>query len=272
MPRITRRGEAAGRVVLGAGLCWFAHRSVSARNVAASDGTASESARNAGTLIDVTAASQRQRIGSVGTVARLPKMLLAMAAVLTGAAGVAAVGTYANWHKSVTATQNVTVGTFGISLPTGSTTNQFPVTATNVVPGDAIARLADVSNTGNTPWATFTLNPTSTVTGARTLHDGTVNALTVTVYECAVAWTTVDPTTGCTPSNKTTPVATVALTGANTFDLHTLNAPTLTNGNVDHLLVVTGYPTTANDYADYNSLTDTITYTFSATQRAGTSK
>ena len=100
------------------------------------------------------------------------------------------------------------------------------------------------------------------------MHDGTVNALTVTVYECTLAWTSVDPTTGC--ANETTPVATAALTGSNSFDLHTLNAAA--PGGVDHLLVVTAYPTTANDYTDYNNLSDTITYTFSAIQRAGSTK
>jgi len=200
------------------------------------------------------------------TASRLQKALLT-ASVLTAAAGLAGAGTYATWSQSQHEDQAITTGTFGIALGGTSLVDDLAVTVTNVVPGDTIARRVDVTNTGNTPWKTYAVGVTGSATGTYTLHDSTANALTTSVYSCATAWSSAS-VTGC--ASPTTVVANQVITGSNSIDLTSLGADA--GSATDHLLVVTGYPSTASDYANYGGLSDTITYTFSATQRDGVAK
>ena len=198
--------------------------------------------------------------------------VVASAAVVTAAAGLAGFGTYANWTQSQSAQQSLTTGTFGVALGgTSPLVNNLAVTLTNVIPGDSWARAVDVSNTGSVNFSTFTVNPTGTGSATpHSLNDGTGNALTYAVYSCGSEWSTTSPTTGCAGGAGTLVSATAALTGSNSTDLSATAAETA--GSVSHLLIVTGYPSTASDFANYGGLSDTITYTFSATQVAGQSR
>lgn len=197
---------------------------------------------------------------------RLQKVLLT-ASVLTAAAGLAGAGTYATWSQSQNEAQSITTGTFGIALGGTSLVDELATTVTNVVPGDSIARRVDVTNTGNTAWDVYKVDVTGSAVAAKTLHDGTANALTTSVYSCSAAWTSA-ALAGC--ASPTTVVADQVLNGTNSINLMALGADA--GSATDHLLVITKYPSGASDYANYGGLSDTITYTFSATQRAGVAK
>lgn len=198
---------------------------------------------------------------------RLQKVLLT-ASVMTAAAGLAGAGTYATWSQSASADQSITTGTFGIALGGTSLANEFGVPVDHVVPGDTIARRVDVTNTGNTPWDIYKVDVTGSPGTTPNLHDGSDDALTTSIYSCATAWESAT-LAGCT----TTPVAVTTdavIDGKNSIDLTALGADA--GSATDHLLVITSYPTDASNYATYGGLSDTITYTFSATQRDGEAK
>jgi predicted ribosomally synthesized peptide with SipW-like signal peptide len=214
------------------------------------------------------------------------KKLLASAALVGGALALTFGGAFATFTDTASAgPQTITSGK--IILNTGPT-NDAATGATAIVPGDTVAREVDLNSTGATATdASITLGisdaaPTLLVTDA-------TYGLQLAVSSCATAPTRVagpPPTYTCTGGWTSvlaaTPVATLLGTPATLPSLHSLAI-----GGQDYLLLTVSFPVNApgnialhaglcsgtaggtTSTENLEGCSDTLTYNFLATQRAG---
>lgn len=199
----------------------------------------------------------------------LGKLLLSVAAVGT-AASIAGLGTFATFTSSTTATgPSVSSGTVTIALgATGAATNRLNVNATGIVPGDTIQRSVDLSNSGSQDLASITLTTSATVSSL--LDTNTTDGLQMTIDRCSVAWIEagVSPAFTYTCGGTTsTVVASRPVVGSN---LALSSLTTTTAGNTDRLRVTLTLPSTAGN--TFQNLSSTLSFVFTGTQRAATSK
>jgi spore coat-associated protein N len=190
--------------------------------------------------------------------------LLASAAVIGAAASIAGLGTYATWTSSTPA-QNQTVSAGTVQIALGST-NRLTTNATGLVPGDVVERAVDLNGpaSGVTGIGSIALGVS---VGSSTLLDSdTTNGLHINVDSCPSAWT----------ESGTAPAYTYSCSGSVTslvsnqpvignFNLPSLNSMNV--GGVDHLKVKLTLPASAP--TTMMGLSDTLSYVFTATARAG---
>jgi spore coat-associated protein N len=197
------------------------------------------------------------------------RKLALSAALLLLAAGLVALGAYATFTGSASVSQTISSGTVTIALgATGASTNRLNVNATDIAPGDTIQRSVDLSNTGTLDLASVTL--TTTASPSSLLDSDATNGLQMVISRCVSAWTE----SGSSPAftytcsgGSTTVVSSRAVIGTN-VSLPGLS--TLTSGGTDHLLVTLSFPSSAGN--TFQGLSSTISYTFTGTQRAATSR
>ncbi len=193
--------------------------------------------------------------------------LLASAAVVGAAAGVASLGTFASFTSSTTAqSQALTSGTVSITL---GAANRLTVGASNMVPGDTLQRAVDVTNNGAAGTSQVgSITLTTAASPSSALDTDATNGLQMTIDKCSVAWTEAGPPYTYTCGGTTTSVlASRAVIGSN---IALSNMSALTAGNTDHLRVTLTFPSGAGNTLQNQS--STIGYTFTATQRAGTNQ
>ncbi len=196
--------------------------------------------------------------------------VLASVALLGVAASVAGLGTYGSFTSTTSASETVTAGSVKVELgAAGSAANRLNVTAANIVPGDTIQRAVTLSNTGNQNFGGVTLS--TTATAVNLLTTDALNGLQVTVDTCSVPWTEAGTapayTYTCVGGTTTTVVPTRQIIGAN-LPLNGLTS--MTTGKADNLRVTTTLPVSADN--NFQNLTNTVSFDFLATQRAGTSR
>ena len=190
--------------------------------------------------------------------------LLASAAVVGAAASIAGLGTYATWTSSTPA-QNQTVSAGTVQIALGST-NRLTTNATGLVPGDVVERAVDLNGpaSGVTGIGSISLGVT---VGASTLLDSdTTNGLHINVDSCPSAWTE----SGTAPAYTYSCSGTVTSLVSNQPVIGNFNLPSLNSmnvGGVDHLRVKLTLPATAP--TTMMGLSDTLSYVFTATARAG---
>jgi predicted ribosomally synthesized peptide with SipW-like signal peptide len=196
-----------------------------------------------------------------------PSKLLASLAVLGAAASIAGLGTFATFTSSTSASQTVSSGTVTIGVGAPGPANRLTVGASNVAAGDTIQRAFDLSNTGSIDLASTSFSTAATTSTA--LDTDTTNGLQMVVDKCSQAWTESGPpytyTCGGTTSSvvASRPVVGSNISMSNVSDL-------LTTGTTDHLRLTLTLPSAAPNSLE--SLSSTIQYTFSGTQRAATNK
>jgi spore coat-associated protein N len=199
--------------------------------------------------------------GSIGAFAVL-------AIVAAAAASAGAFGTFTN---STSISQPITAGTVQIDLgATGAGTNRLDIGAGNIAAGDTIERSVDLENTGTLDLASIDLTTTSDTSNPLTTD--TTNGLQMVIESCSVPWTetgTSAPFTyTCSGTTQTVLASTPVIVTGQTLSNLTLNQPGTSN---DHLRVKLTLPSTA-DEATFGGLSSTLTYTFTATQRAAASQ
>jgi spore coat-associated protein N len=191
-------------------------------------------------------------------------------AILAAAAGIAGLGTFATFTSSTSASNVISSGTVSIALgAAGSVTNRLTVNATNIVPGDTIQRSVDLTSSSSDPLGSLSL--TTSASPSSLLDTDPTNGLQMTIAECSVPWTEsgVSPAFTYSCSGTTSPVlASRALIGSN-ISLSGLNVLTSGTGT-DHLRVTLSLPSSAGN--TFQGLSSTVTYAFTGTQRAATSK
>jgi spore coat-associated protein N len=197
------------------------------------------------------------------------RKLLVSLAVISAAASIAGLGTFATFTSSTSASQSVSSGTVTIALgATGASTNRLTVGASNIAPGDTIQRSVDLIDSGSIDLASITL--TTNATTSSLLDTDATNGLQMVIDRCSNAWTEggVAPAYTYTCSGATSTVlASRAIVGTN---LALSNLSALTNGVTDHLRVTLSFPSAAPN--SFQNQSSTIQYTFTGTQRAGTNK
>jgi spore coat-associated protein N len=197
------------------------------------------------------------------------RKLLVSLAVISAAASIAGLGTFATFTSSTSASQSVSSGTVTIALgATGASTNRLTVGASNIAPGDTIQRSVDLIDSGSIDLASITL--TTNATSSSLLDTDATNGLQMVIDRCSNAWTeggTAPAYTYTCSGATSTVLASRAIIGTN---LALSNLSALTNGVTDHLRVTLSFPSAAPN--SFQNQSSTVQYTFTGTQRAGTSK
>ena len=215
-------------------------------------------------------ATTARSVGSIGL-----KVAIVSAATVGGAALVSS-----SVFASLTATafnataQSVTSGTLILTqAPSGVSglTGGFVTAVTALAPGDTINRYVNVTNGGTLAGSAMTLQVAAA--SATLLTSDAVKGLQVTVKECTVAYTTV---TGlCSGTESTVLAATTAnalLTAQSVTFANAFSAGGVTNTRFI-ISLPTGTEVTANGTlpgSTIQGLTSSLTWTFTETQRAGT--
>jgi spore coat-associated protein N len=196
------------------------------------------------------------------------KKLTASIAVLGAAASIAALGTFATFTSSTSASHTVSAGTVSIALGAAGPANRLTLGASGLAPGDTMQRALDLSNGGSLDLASVSLATTASPSSA--LDTDATNGLQMTIDKCSVAWTESGSspayTYSCSGSTSTV-LAQRAVIGSN---LTLSNLASLTAGSSDHLRVTLSFPSAAPN--SFQGLSSQITYTFTGTQRAATDK
>jgi predicted ribosomally synthesized peptide with SipW-like signal peptide len=192
--------------------------------------------------------------------------VLASIAALGTAASIAGVGTYATFTSTTSANHTVASGTLTLTLgATGAATNRLDVGASAIAAGDTMQRSFDLAYAGSVSFASVTLT-TSASPSSLLDTDGT-NGLQMAIDKCSVAWTEAGPPYTYTCGGTTSSVlASTAVIGSNIA----LSNLTLTAGATDHLRLTLTLPSGAGNTLQNKS--STITYSFTGTQRNGTSQ
>jgi len=197
------------------------------------------------------------------------RKLLVSLAVISAAASIAGLGTFATFTSSTSASQSVSSGTVTIALgATGASTNRLTVGASNIAPGDTIQRSVDLIDSGSIDLASITL--TTSATTSSLLDTDATDGLQMVIDRCSNAWTeggTAPAYTYTCSGATSTVLASRAIVGTN---LALSNLSALTNGVTDHLRVTLTFPSAAPN--SFQNQSSTIQYTFTGTQRAGTNK
>ena len=230
-----------------------------------------------------------------GKISETPRRTSVKRVVLTLAVVVAGTGAVLG-SVFATFTDTTTAGAQAISsgkvvLAVGPT-NDSAIGATNIAPGDTIAREVDLNSTGATlSDASITFGISASPTSL--LDNDATWGLHVQVQTCSVAWTRfagTPPTYTCglggtlTTVLASTPVATLESTPASLPSLNSLTA-----GGQDYVLMTLTFPSGAPDNIallgacsgtaggtaateNLEGCSSTLTYTFTATQRVAASK
>ena len=188
-------------------------------------------------------------------------------AVLGAASSVAALGTFASFTSSTSASQAISSGSVSIALGATGAANRLTVAASGLVPGDTVQRAVDLTSASTDPLGSVSLQ-TSGAPNNALLTDA--NGLTVKVDKCSSAWTEsgTAPAYTYTCSGTSTSILAAGAVG-NTAALSGLAA--LSSGSsTDHLLVTLALPAAATN--TLQGLSTSITYAFNGTQRTATSK
>jgi spore coat-associated protein N len=195
------------------------------------------------------------------------RVALSVALVLVAVA-LAGVGAFATFTGSASVSQSITSGTVDISLgATGTANNRLNIAATGVVPGDTIERAVTVSNSGNQDFASISL--TTSASPSTLLDTDATDGLQMLIQRCSVAWTEGGSAPAYTYSCSGT-TSTVLSTRAIIGTGMALGNVAVTAGAANYLKVTVSLPSSAGN--TMQGLSSTITYTFTGTQRAGTSR
>lgn len=200
------------------------------------------------------------------------KKLVATLALLSTAAAVAGLGTFATFTSSTSAAQSaLTTGVVQIGLGAPGPANRLTLGASGILPGDSMQRAVDLSNTasaGNDALASITLTTSASPSSA--LDTDTTNGLQMAIDSCSQAWTEsgTSPAYTYTCGGTTKSVlASRPVIGAN---LALSNLASLASATTDHLRVTLSLPQSAPN--SMQNISSQLTFTFTGTQRAGTSK
>lgn len=202
------------------------------------------------------------RLGLSSTTAKV----LASVVLVGGAASVAGLGTFGAFTSTTSASEAVSTGK--VVLSSAASARGLDVAATNMVPGDTVERTITLTRSSDTE--SFGSVKLTTAGGSNNLltSDAT-NGLQLKVDQCSVAWVKPANSNALTCAGTTTSViAQRAVVGTN-LDLGAATTALNAAGATSHLRVTVSLPTAADN--TFQGLSNTISFTFDATQRAAQS-
>ena len=187
--------------------------------------------------------------------------LIGSVGVIAAAAAVAGTGTFGAFTDSTTpAAVSLDSGVVSIALSAAGGTASVPLSFAGVVPGASITRTIDLVNDGTSALASVDLRTAATTSSI--LDTDTTDGLQMSVQSCSVAWTA---DLRCTGTVRTLQAAGPVVRQT------TLTAPaSLAARGIDHLAVTLELPASAGDA--FKQQTSQLALTFSAAQRAGTTR
>ena len=188
--------------------------------------------------------------------------VLASVVLLSGAAGVAGLGTFGAFTATTGASQQVSTGT--VTMTNGSGPKDFSVAVTGMVPGDSIQRSVTLVR-GSTSETFGSLKLTAAGATSNILTSDNTNGLQLVVERCSVAWTVSSNVLSCS-GTTTSQIASKPVVTAPT-DLATALTDLNGAGKTAYLALKLTLPATADN--TFQNLSNTINFTFDATQRAG---
>lgn len=198
------------------------------------------------------------RLGTRSTAVKV----LASVVLVGGAASVAGLGTFGAFTSTTSATEQV--GSGKVVLTSAAGVQGLSVAATNMVPGDTAERSITLTRSSDTE-AFGSVKLTTAGTASNLLTSDATNGLQLKVDECSVAWTKSASGALACSGTTTTVVTQRGVIGSN-LDLGaataTLNGATATS----NLRVTVSLPASADN--TFQGLSNTINFTFDATQRA----
>lgn len=187
--------------------------------------------------------------------------ILGSAALVAVAAGVAGLGTFGAFTSTTAATQDVASSNITLGLAGGPQDVGFAVPA-NFLAGDTVHRSVTLTRVGE-EFGSVSLTSSSTVNSILTTDP--ILGLQYTVDLCSVPWTKTGPVltcgTGATSVLASQPAVSpaAALPAAVTTVLNT--------SSTAYLRIAITLPLAATDL--FEDTSDTVRFTFDATQRAG---
>jgi spore coat-associated protein N len=190
------------------------------------------------------------------------KIVASVALVMTAAALVG-VGTFAVFTNTASVSQTTSSGTITLNpINANGTNNRLSIGATNIAAGDTIQRAVDIKNTGSLALAGVAL--ATSASPSSLLDTDATNGLQMVLDKCSVAWTETGgpPYTYTCGGTTSTVLASAPVIGTNL----TLSNLTLSAGTDNFVRVTLTLPSAAPNTLQGQS--STITYAFTATQRA----
>ena len=193
--------------------------------------------------------------------------VFASIAVLGAASSIAALGTYASFTSSTSASQSISAGSVSIALGATGPANRLTVAASGLVPGDTVQRAVDLTSNSTDPLGSVSLQTSGSPNNAL-LTDA--NGLTVKVDKCSAAWTESGTAPAYTYSCSGTSTNILAATQVGSTSSLSGLAALSSGSSTDHLLVTLALPSAATN--TLQGLSTSITYAFNGTQRTATNK
>lgn len=204
----------------------------------------------------------RSITGLVPTKVALSTAIVMIAAALVG------VGTFATFTDTAAVSVAHTSGTLTLApINANGANNRLSIGASNIAAADTIDRTVNVKNTGTIDLSDVVLTTTPTVSSL--LNTDTTNGLQMVIDKCSVAWTEGGTPPAYTYSCGGTTSSVLASTPVIGTNLALSNID-VTAGADNFLRVRLTLPSAAPNSLQGQS--STISYAFTATQRAGTSK
>lgn len=200
------------------------------------------------------------------------RKIIASVAVLGAAVSIAGLGTFATFTSSTSADQgSLATGSVSIALGAPGPANRLTLGASGLLPGDTMQRAVDLVNTGVS--GSDDLGSVTLTTSAPTsslLDTDATDGLRLTVDRCSQAWTESGSSPAFTYTCGGTPSTVLAERAVIGSGLALSNLASLAAGETDYLRVTLALPATAPN--TMQGLSSQLTYTFTGTQRTGTSK
>jgi spore coat-associated protein N len=193
--------------------------------------------------------------------------VLASAALLAAAAGVAGMGTYGGFTTSTSASAAVNAGVVNLAVGTGAS-NRLSVAASGAVPGDSIQRAVTLTNGGDQNLASITL--TTAASPSSKLDTDAVNGLQMKIDGCSVPWTEAGTSPSFTYTCTGATTAVLASRGVTGSNLALTGLASVTATKTDYLRVQLTVPGSADN--TFQGLNSTMSFSFDAIQRASGNK
>jgi hypothetical protein len=196
--------------------------------------------------------------------------LFASLAAVGSAAALAGLGTYATFTGSTSASQSISTGTLTLALGTPGPANRLTVNASGLAAGDTVERAFELSSAGTIGFG-GTPALTTSASSSSLLDTDTTNGLQMVLDKCSVAWTESGTAPAYTYTCSGTQTSVLASTPVIGSDLALSNLSELgTAGGLAYLRLKLTLPSGAGNTLQNQS--STLTYAFSAPQRAATSQ
>ncbi|MCD4524973.1 TasA family protein [Nocardioides sp. cx-173] len=194
--------------------------------------------------------------------------VLASVVLVAGAASVAGMGTFGGFTDTTTANQSVATGNVNIDLTQHSALGTT-VAANELVPGDTVQRAVVLNRSSDTE-AFGSVKLTTTAGTANKLSSDQANGLQLAVDLCGTGWVKAPSSNELTCTGTVSSVVAARPVVGTNLDLGAATTALNAAGRAANLRITLSLPTAADN--TFQGLSNAITFTFDATQRAAANK